>query len=67
MLLDTKSIHDYEYVTFSKFSDVLTAFTCASATGNFCSISLGVNILIPFPCFGFNENIALLKAVRVYF
>ena len=32
-------------ISFSKFSNVLPAFTCASAIGNLWSIWLGVNIL----------------------
>ena len=32
-------------ISFSKFSDVLLAFTCASAIGNLWSIFLGVNVL----------------------
>ena len=36
-------------ISFSKFSDVLPAFTCASAIGNLGSICLGVNILRPLP------------------
>ena len=31
------------------FSDVLLAFTCASAVGNLWSICIGVNILSPVP------------------
>ena len=38
-------------ISFSKFSDVLPAFTCARAIGNLWSICLEVNILRPFPCF----------------
>ena len=34
-------------ISFSKFWDVLPAFTCASAIGNIWSICLGVNILSP--------------------
>ena len=34
-------------ISFSKFSDVLPAFTCARAVGNLWSICLGVDILIP--------------------
>ena len=34
-------------ISFSKFSDVLPACTCASAIGNIWSICLGVNILSP--------------------
>ena len=37
-------------ILFSKFSDVLPAFTCARAIGNLSSICLGVNILSPCPC-----------------
>ena len=32
-------------ISFSKFSDVLPAFTCARAFGSLSSIYLGVNIL----------------------
>ena len=32
-------------ILFSKFSDVLPAFTCESAIGNLCSIYLGLNTL----------------------
>ena len=43
---------DKEYIicltSFSKFSDVLPVFTCASATGNLWSLCLGVYISIPF-------------------
>ena len=31
--------------SFNKFSDIVTAFTCASATGNLSSICFGDNIL----------------------
>ena len=37
------------WIWFSKFSAVLPAFTCASATGNFWSICLEVSILNPSP------------------
>ena len=33
-------------ISFSKFSDVFHAFTCASAIGNLSEICLGVNVLI---------------------
>ena len=33
-------------ISFSKFSDVLPAITCASAIGNFWRICFGVNISI---------------------
>ena len=36
-------------ISFSKFSYVLPAFTCARAIGNLRSISLEVNILSPLP------------------
>ena len=52
-------------ISFSKFSDVLSAGTCASAVGNLRSICLGANILSSFPCGDFNGNIALLKVLRV--
>ena len=35
-------------ISFSKFSNVLLAFSCASVIGNLY-ICLGVNILIPLP------------------
>ena len=38
-------------ISFSNFSDVLPAFTCARAIGNLRSICLGVNILSPSPYF----------------
>ena len=38
-------------ILFSKFSDVLLAFTCGSAICNLWSICLGVNSLRSFPCF----------------
>ena len=50
--------------SFSKFSDVLPAFTCASAIGNLWSICLGVNILNPFPYSSFIGNIPPLKALK---
>ena len=52
-------------ILFSKFSDVLLAFTCASAIGNLWSICLGVNILSPSPFVAFIRSIPLLKALRV--
>ena len=52
-------------ISFSKFSDVLPAFTCVSAIGNLWSISLWDNMFNPFPCFSFIGNIPLLKALRV--
>ena len=41
-------------ISFSKFSDVLSAFTCATAVGNLWSIWLGVNILSPSTRFTLN-------------
>ena len=61
-------------ISFSKFSNVLHAFTCASATGNLFSFCLRVNILrckaksercfVPSICS--TENITLLKALRTF-
>ena len=48
-------------ISFSKFSDVLTASTCAKAIGNFCSISLGVNILISFPWIVLNLALDIIE------
>ena len=36
-------------ISFSQFSYVLPAFTCARAIGNLSSICLGVDILTPLP------------------
>ena len=64
----------YYYIFFSKkVSGVLPVFTCARAIGNFWSICLGVSILRCeprsdrnlFSCFGFIENIPILKALQV--
>ena len=52
-------------ISFNKFLDALTAFTCVSAIGNPWSNCLGVSILITFPCNVFNGNIPFLKALRV--
>ena len=60
------------WISFSKFSYVFPAFTCASAIGNLCSICLGVNILSclsrillsSFTCFPFG-NISHSKALRM--
>ena len=38
-------------ISFNNFSDVLPAFTCASAISNLGSICLGVNIFRPSACF----------------
>ena len=54
-------------ISFSKFSDVLHAYTCARAIGNLWSACLGVNIFNPFPFVGFNGNVSLLKALIVNF
>ena len=47
-------------ILFSKFSDVLFAFTC----GNLWRNLLEINILIPFLCVGFNGSYPLLRALR---
>ena len=47
-------------ILFSKFSDVLFAFTC----GNLWRNQLEINILIPFLCVGFNGSYLLLRALR---
>ena len=52
-------------MSFNRFSDVLPSCTCARPIGNLLSICLGLNILSPFLCVCFNENISLLKASRV--
>ena len=65
-------------ISFSKFLDVLPAFTCASAIGNASSVCLGVKILSclwfktlckivvrPFPYFLFGK-ITLSKALRSF-
>ena len=51
-------------ISFSKFSVVLHAFTCAGAIGNLWGICLGVNILIAFSWVDFNGNVPLLKALK---
>ena len=38
-------------ISFSKFSDVLPAFTYVRAIGSLWSICLGLDIFNPFPCF----------------
>ena len=52
-------------ISFSKFSDVLTAFTCARAIGNLWSICLRVHISNLLACFSLIGNVPLLKALRV--
>ena len=52
-------------ISFGKFSDVLPAFTCAKAIVNLQSICLGVNVVNPFPCIGFNGDIPFLKPLAV--
>ena len=54
-------------ILVSKFSDVLLAFTCESAIGKLWSLCLEINFFNPFPCDSFNENIPLLKAVKINF
>ena len=51
-------------ISFSKFSDVLPAFTYARAIGNLRSFCLGVDVLNSFPCVAFIGNIRLLEALR---
>ena len=51
-------------ISFSKFSDVSPAFTCARAIGNLWCNCLGVNISSLSPCVAFIGNIPLLKALR---
>ena len=53
-------------LSFSKFSDVLRAFTCGRATGNLWNICLKVNIFRTLPFIAFIGNIPLLKALSVY-
>ena len=52
-------------ISFSKFLDELTTFTCASAISNPWSNCLGVSILITFSCNVFSGRIPFLKALRV--
>ena len=47
-------------ISFSKLSDLLPAFPCASVVGNVWSIYLTINILILFLWADFNRNITLL-------
>ena len=59
-------------ISFSNFSDVLSAFTCARAVGNLWRICLGVNILRckaksevrPVTSIGTKGNISHLKTLR---
>ena len=48
-------------ISFSKFSDVLPVFTCASAIDNLGNICLGLIILSP----SLFVNIQLMKSLRV--
>ena len=52
-------------ISFSKFSDVLPAFTCASAIDNHWGICLGINILNLFSCFEWNG--ALYSSPQPYY
>ena len=52
-------------ISFSKFSDLLTAFTCARVIGNLWAICLVVSILSALPLVAFTGYISLLKALRV--
>ena len=47
-MIDTKNNN---LISFNKLSDLLSAFTCATAIGNLWSIYSGVNILSPVLCF----------------
>ena len=49
-------------ISFSNFSDALSAFTCARAIG---STSVVFKFLSPLPCVDFIGNIQPLKALRV--
>ena len=63
-MLETKNIW-FAFILFSKFSDVLPAFTYARAIGNLLGICLRFNILSPSPFVAFLGNIPLLKALRI--
>ena len=52
-------------ISFSKFLDVLLAFTCIRTIGTIWSICLEVNIFNPFPYVAFIGNIPLSKALRI--
>ena len=65
-MLDTENIRFSNFrIPFSKFSDVLPAFTCARDMAYLWNICLGANILSPSPCVTFVGDIPLLKALRV--
>ena len=51
-------------ISFSKFFDVLPAFTWTRVIGNLWSVFLGVNIFNPFSCV-FIGNISFLKTFRI--
>ena len=51
-------------ILFSKFSDVLPAFTCARAIGNLSIICLGVNILSPSPFFYFYWKYSTFESIK---
>ena len=51
-------------ISFSQFSDVLAAFTCARPIANFRCTFLGVKIFNPFPYDSFDGSIPILKAVN---
>ena len=52
-------------ISFINFFDVLPTFTCARAIDNLQSICSEDIILTSFLCVGFNENVLLLKSIRV--
>ena len=53
-------------ISFSTFSDVLTAFTCAKCYYNLWSVCIGVNILIPLP-FGCLLKLKIFSTVLIIF
>ena len=52
-------------ISYSKFSDVLPAFTCARAFDNLWKIYLEIKSLSTAPFVDFIPNIPILKALRV--
>ena len=50
-------------ISFSKFSDVLPAFNCTSAMGNFWSICSGINII---PCLVCRTPFTYLFSFKVW-
>ena len=60
-----QTIYDFSDFSFSKFSEVLSAFTYAKTIDNLRRICVGVNILSLSPFVAFIEKIPLWKALRV--